>query len=214
MFGARTSSGEIYRVVRVLALHMVDPNGDICVEMLDNHGKHRLPGRKMEGNETIGEATQQLLDGDLSELAEYIRCEDETQVVEEYRHSAKYNMPTKYIKTIQKAVFDAEMEFAAPVVPSTVPHQQQSSHRLLTDGIMGMSSANLAAWRGMGGDATSSRQAASPAKPVWDQAFALDCPKIGSQHPSLQTRITDFDLLDTKGYNMDSLKVFQWISPE
>eukprot|EP00971_Amphidinium_carterae_P011605 228422-Amphidinium_carterae.1 len=71
--------------------------------MLDETGRHRLPGQKMEGNETVEEAIQRLLDVEMHELAEYIHIEEKAQVVEEYGRSSKYSIPTKYIKTIQEA---------------------------------------------------------------------------------------------------------------
>eukprot|EP00971_Amphidinium_carterae_P024383 481070-Amphidinium_carterae.1 len=96
-FLAMGTNSEIYRVARVVVLRIMDRSGNLCVELLDTDlgpCVHRLPGGKVQMNETAAEALQRILVADLQEIAPYIRFEPLTKVVEEYRPSDTYAVPT------------------------------------------------------------------------------------------------------------------------
>jgi len=104
----------ILRVVRLVALEIMNPDGYTCVQLIERKGgsivpKFCLPGTKLRGDEGPKEAAGRLMTDKLKLLAPAIRIVGERRVVE-YDTSATFGLRTKYIKIILMADFLGHLE--------------------------------------------------------------------------------------------------------
>jgi len=97
-------SGQMVRLVSVVALELVRPGGYILAQT----GKWKneivtagckLPGTKVRAEELPRAALQRLLDGHLAPLREGVRITS-VEVVVENQVSASYGVPTRYVRTV------------------------------------------------------------------------------------------------------------------
>mmetsp|Transcript_31601 Transcript_31601/g.73691 ORF Transcript_31601/g.73691 Transcript_31601/m.73691 type:complete len:1111 (-) Transcript_31601:174-3506(-) len=135
--------GMVFRVVRVVVLRIVNPEGMLCVQLAEKRGsdlepKFRLPGRKVEGSCRPADVVQILLNEDLKEMAPFIKLEKVDTVVETHDRGS-FRCTTKYIKFIQHAKLQATMEITASRELLALdgnseyfPSYRQRSHRLFT----------------------------------------------------------------------------------
>eukprot|EP00403_Amphidinium_massartii_P047908 CAMPEP_0178463216 /NCGR_PEP_ID=MMETSP0689_2-20121128/50221_1 /TAXON_ID=160604 /ORGANISM="Amphidinium massartii, Strain CS-259" /LENGTH=338 /DNA_ID=CAMNT_0020090097 /DNA_START=36 /DNA_END=1049 /DNA_ORIENTATION=+ len=104
---------EVYRVVRLVVLRLLNAEGHVCVkigrvEKGSSTAKFQLPGRKIEASEGAVDAVTALLREEFSRLADHARL-DHVETVVEDEASASFGLPTRYIKTVQTAVLEGEL---------------------------------------------------------------------------------------------------------
>mmetsp|Transcript_59952 Transcript_59952/g.134734 ORF Transcript_59952/g.134734 Transcript_59952/m.134734 type:complete len:329 (+) Transcript_59952:3-989(+) len=109
---------DVIRVVRLVVLRIANKDGLICATLANYSTgvaapRLQLPGRKIEGNISPEETLQKLLEEEFGPMLPHLRLlEAETTV--DHEHSASYDLNTKYIKTVQMAVFEADVVFPEP----------------------------------------------------------------------------------------------------
>eukprot|EP00971_Amphidinium_carterae_P328087 6459800-Amphidinium_carterae.1 len=141
-------AGNFTRVVRLVVLRLFNMKGMLCVKLAEQSGStfhtrishpyynivaqmcfHRfqLPGRKIEGDDTHEETMKKWLDGELRPLARAIRLEEETETVMGFDQSQSFDLPTKYIKTIQKAFLVGNIEFHEDALDKNISELSHSN---------------------------------------------------------------------------------------
>jgi len=109
LFMGAVGPSSAYMVVCIVTLHLVNKEGNLCVQLAENRdnqtsSKFRLPGCRVLANETTHGALQRLLQDRLNELAPAVHIVDvRTDVSQEV--SSKTGLVTKYIKTMYMAEF-------------------------------------------------------------------------------------------------------------
>jgi len=150
-------SGEIGRIVRLVILRLLNPDGMLCIEVAQcqspltrSRAKFQLPGRKVDSKEVPADAIQRLLDEDFSTLKSHIRL-DKVETVVGYEHSASFDMQTQYIKTVQTAILDATLELGPNLYGpdhGTSEHRSEATSltfsKPLRSSLIGKSQANQA----------------------------------------------------------------------
>jgi len=114
----RGPTGEVRRVVRLVAIRLLNSQGKLCVKIGTVQdgvakAKFQLPGRKLDSNEWWEEAVQEILANEFQELVPHIRF-DHVRTIMEDEASESYGIETRYIKTIQTVSLEAELQFAEP----------------------------------------------------------------------------------------------------
>mmetsp|Transcript_44345 Transcript_44345/g.102430 ORF Transcript_44345/g.102430 Transcript_44345/m.102430 type:complete len:1085 (+) Transcript_44345:54-3308(+) len=131
-FLVKAPAGNFTRVVRLVVLRLFNMKGMLCVKLAEQsgstfHTRFQLPGRKIEGDDTHEETMKKWLDGELRPLARAIRLEEETETVMGFDQSQSFDLPTKYIKTIQKAFLVGNIEFHEDALDKNISELSHSN---------------------------------------------------------------------------------------
>jgi len=111
----RGPTGEEIRVVRLIVLRIFDLDNKLCVQLAECRNsanftpKFQLPGRKILGDENDEEAIESFIEHELKPLQNHIHLQDIDMIVELVQ-SASFDLPTKYIKTVQNARLNGVLE--------------------------------------------------------------------------------------------------------
>lgn len=107
-----TESGDLLRVVAVVALALRRPESSQCLYQLGTWTKlkgaaaeFKLPGTKRRMGELPHVAVQRLLEQDLAQLKEHVVLEDSEHSVER-TSSPRYGIDTTYLRVVQGAVYE------------------------------------------------------------------------------------------------------------
>jgi len=186
--------GSIFRVVRVVVIHLTNADGLLCVQLAETkkegtacNPKFGLPGQKVAGGETPEVAMRKLLAEQLHSLLPAMSDEIERETVTETVNSASFGLQTKYIKTIFKLKLSGHLVRVAQEGPSKRPQsectpQTTSSEVASTSIVHPFGSGAQAAQSGSSGKRGSRGHMRSPPRPGILRADSLldGSPSLGS----------------------------------
>mmetsp|Transcript_30522 Transcript_30522/g.71258 ORF Transcript_30522/g.71258 Transcript_30522/m.71258 type:complete len:1088 (-) Transcript_30522:115-3378(-) len=120
-------SGDVQRVVSVIAVKVVDENEKVLVQLAKmEKGRLKfagqLPGSKQQRGELATEAVQRVLETKLAPLTSCIEFAEMTRSSEE-KESKQFGVRTKYLRTVCKAVL--VQPFSAPTIIGHDPTEDE-----------------------------------------------------------------------------------------